>query len=281
MPAMFRTILLSTLLFPVASGAYAQAPGETREDEAVGASINYVFATDLGTGVYDLGGRSLQIYRYTWRKELRETTDDQVGLRFVVPVTAGFFDFHPIDVIRSGPPTRVDSFSVVPGIQVDYLLPGDWHLVPYVRTGFSVASSSVDGWLYGAGVRVERHADYRGWNGFKRSDLAYAGVKYRHDAPGDQFLRFRQGFDFTRGAGWRARGRELEVGLYAIFDLIADPPTAPVAGGEDAPVQFELGITFASRPRVKIWKFDAPRLGLGYRVAGELSAWRVVIGAPF
>ncbi len=281
MPAMFRTILLSTLLFLLAMGAYAQAPGETREDEAVGASINYVFATDLGTGVYDLGGRSLQIYRYTWRKELRETTDDQLGLRFVVPVTAGFFDFHPIDVISSGLATRVDSFSVVPGIQVDYLLPGDWHLVPYVRTGFSVASSSVDGWLYGAGVRVERHADYRGWNGFKRSDLAYAGVKYRHDAPGDQFLRFRQGFDFTRGAGWRARGRELEVGLYAIFDLIADPPTAPVAGGEDAPVQFELGVTLASRPRVKIWKFDAPRLGLGYRVAGELSAWRVVIGAPF
>ena len=281
MPAMFRTILLSTLLFLLAMGAYAQAPGETREDEAVGASINYVFATDLGTGVYDLGGRSLQIYRYTWRKELRETTDDQLGLRFVVPVTAGFFDFHPIDVISSGPPTRVDSFSVVPGIQVDYLLPGDWHLIPYVRTGFSVASSSVDGWLYGAGVRVERHADYRGWDGFKRSDLAYAGVKYRHDAPGDQFLRFRQGFDFTRGAGWSARGRELEVGLYAIVDLIADPPTAPVADGEDAPVQFEFGFTFASRPRVKIWKFDAPRLGLGYRVAGELSAWRVVIGAPF
>src|SRR5688572_20111449 len=131
MPAMFRTILLSTLLFLLAMGAYAQAPGETREDEAVGASINYVFATDLGTGVYDLGGRSLQIYRYTWRKELRETTDDQLGLRFVVPVTAGFFDFHPIDVISSGPPPRVDSFSVVPGIQVDYLLPGDWHLIPY------------------------------------------------------------------------------------------------------------------------------------------------------
>jgi len=281
MPAMLRTIFLSTSVLLIASGAFAQAPGETREDEAVGASVNYVFATDLGTGLYDLGGRSLQIYRYTWLKELRETTADQAGLRFVVPVTAGFFDFNPIDVISSGPPTRVDSFSVVPGIQVDYLLPGDWHLIPYVRTGFSVASSSVDGWLYGAGVRIERHADYRGWDGYKRSDLAYAGVKYRHDAPGDQFLRFRQGFDFTRGAGWSARGRELEVGLYAVFDLIADPPTAPVADGKDAPVQFELGITLASRPRVKIWKFDAPRLGLGYRVAGELSAWRVVIGAPF
>lgn len=282
MPAMSRpTILLFTLLLLIASGAGAQTPTETREDEAVGESINYVFATDLGSGLYDLGGRTLQIYRFNYRKDLRETTADQMGLRFVVPVTAGFFDFNPVDVISSGPPTRVDSFSVVPGLEVDYLLPGDWHLIPYARTGFSVASSSVDGWLYGAGVRVERHADYRGWDSFKRSDLAYAGVKYRHDAPGDQFLRFRQGFDFTRGVGWSARGRELELGLYAIFDLIVDPPTAPVANGEDAPVQAEFGVTFASRPRVKIWKFDAPRLGFGYRLAGELSAWRVVIGVPF
>lgn len=274
-------VFLLTLLSLIASAANAQAPGETREDEAVGESINYVFATDLGSGLYDLGGRSLQIYRYTYRKELREVTADQLGLRFVAPVTAGFFDFNPVDVISSGPPTRVDSFSVVPGLEADYLLPGDWHLIPYARAGFSVASSSVDGWLYGAGVRVERHADYRGWDGFKRSDLAYAGVKYRHDAPGDRFLRFRQGFDFTRGVGWSARGRELELGLYAIFDVIVDPPTAPVTDGEEAPMQAEFGITFASRPRVKIWKFDAPRLGFGYRLAGELSAWRFVIGAPF
>ncbi len=261
--------------------AHAQAPAETREDEAVGESINYVFATDLGSGLYDLGGRSLQIYRYTYRKELRPTTADQWGLRFVAPLTAGFFDFNPVDVISSGPPTRVDSFSVVPGFEADYLLPQGWHLIPYVRTGFSVASSSVDGWLYGAGLRVERHADYRGWDGFKRSELAYAGVKYRHDAPGDQFLRFRQGFDFTRGVGWSLRGRELELGLYAILDVVVDPPTAPLANGEDAPVQTEFGVTFASRPRLKIWKFDAPRLGFGYRLAGELSAWRVVFGAPF
>jgi hypothetical protein len=274
------TFLLSTLLL-IAFRAQAQAPTETREDEAVGQSINYVFATDLGSGLYDLGGRTLQIYRYTYRKDLRETTPDQTGIRLVAPVTAGFFDFNPIDVISSGPPTRVDSFSVVPGVELDYLLSDGWHIIPYARTGFSVASSSVDGWLYGAGVRVERLADYRGWDGFKRSELALAGVKYRHDAPGDRFLRFRQGFDFTRGAGWGARGRELEVGLYAIFDLIVDPPTAPVTDGEEAPIQAEFGFTLASRPRLKIWKFDAPRLGFGYRVAGELSAWRFVIGAPF
>ena len=115
MPAMWSTLFRGSLLLLLMPAAFAQAPGETREDEAVGESINYVFATDLGSGVYDLGGRTLQIYRYTYRKELRETTPARVGARFMLPVTAGFFDFNPVDVISNGPPTRVDSFSIVPG----------------------------------------------------------------------------------------------------------------------------------------------------------------------
>lgn len=277
MSSFLRVLMLLGVALPVA----AQTPGETREDEAVGQSINYVFATELGSGLYDLGGRSLQIYRFTYRRNLRETTPDKVGARFVLPITAGFFDFNPVDVISSGPPTRVDSFSVVPGIELDWQLPSDWHVIPYARAGFSVASSSVDGWLYGAGVRAERRFDYHGWNTLMRSELAFAGVQYRHDTPNDRFMRLRQGFDVTRGLGWSIRGHEVEVGLYAVLDLITDPPNVPVAGGEQEPVQVECGFTFASRPRFRIWRFTAPRLGFGYRLAGELSAWRLVIGVPF
>jgi len=99
--------------------------------------------------------------------------------------------------------------------------------------------------------------------------------------PDDLFARLRQGFDLTRGTGWKARGRELEVGLYAIFDIILDPPTAPLAEGSRQPLQAEFGVTFSTRPVFKIWRFDVPRLGFGYRLAGELSAWHFLIGVPF
>jgi hypothetical protein len=280
MPAMWFRILGAWLLSALSLPVFAQTP-EVREDEAVGESINYVFATDLGSGVYELDGRTLQIYRFNWQRELRETRDDRFGIRAVVPVTAGFFDFNPFDVISSGPPTRVDSFSVVPGLELEIVLDDGWRLIPYARTGFSVASSSVDGWLYGAGVRLERDRELRGWERFERSELAYSGVKYRHETPGDQFLRLRQGYDFTRTFGRPFRQHHFELGLYAVFDVIFDPPTMPLAGGERMPIQAEFGLTFASRPRLKIWRFDAPRVGFGYRVAGELSAWRLVIGAPF
>ena len=251
------------------------------EQQAVGSSVSYVFATDLGSGIYNLNGRTLQIYQLTWRKQLREATPERFGMRFELPVTFGFFDFKPVDVIYEGIPKRVDSYTAVPGFSLDYLLPDDWHLLPYARAGFSVASSSVDGWLYGVGVRLEKNTDFHGWDAFDRSELAYAGVNYRHNDSQDQFLRLRQGFDLRRGLGWTLAGREAELGLYGIFDLIVDPPTVPVNGGQRQSIQAEFGFTLATRPRFKIWRWDAPRLGFGYRLAGELTAWRFVIGAPF
>jgi hypothetical protein len=270
----------AALFVLLAAPAVAQDPAAP-QDDAVGASVNYVFATDLGSGVYDMDGRTLQVYRLTYDHELRETKGTSPGLRFVLPVTTGFFDFNPVDVLSEGPPTRVDSISVVPGFELDYLLRGDWHFIPYARAGLSFASSSVGGMLYGAGARLERRTDWHGWDQFLREELSYAGVEYRNGVPGDQFVRLRHGVDIKRGMGFKLRGREPEIGLYAIFDVVVDPPTAPVAAGRQQPIQAEFGFTLSTRPAFKIWRFDAPRLGFGYRLAGQLSSWRFVIGVPF
>ena len=276
-----ETTLGAILLMALAAGAGAQT-AETQEDQAVGQSLNYVFATDLGSGVYDLEGRTLQVYRFTYEKELREVDEDTLGVRFVMPLTFGFFDFSPLDVLSEGIPTRVDSFSLVPGLELDYLMDNDWHLIPYARAGFSVASSSVDGWLWGTGVQLEHRDDFHGWDSFVRSELAIAGVNHRHDVPSDRFMRLRQGIDVTRGLPWKIGRRSVELGLYGIFDVIVDSPGAPLAGDRsDYPIQAEFGFTFSTRPRYKMWRFDVPRLGFGYRLAGELSAWRFVIGVPF
>jgi hypothetical protein len=274
-----RWLAFVLLLAPVAS-SFAQIAADD-EDAAVGDSVNYVFATDLGSGIYDFNGRSLQIYRFTYDKDLREAREGQLGARFVLPITAGFFDFSPIDVISEGPPTRVDSFSVVPGFELDHVLWNDWHFIPYARAGFSVASSSVNGWLYGSGFRLERTVEMNGWNTYFRTELAYAGVQYRNSTPNDEFARFRQAFDFTRGTGWKIGHKEIEFGVYTVLDAILDPPTAPLAHVGQEPAQVEFGMTIATRPRIRIWRFDAPRIGVGYRLAGDLSAWRIVLGVPF
>src|SRR4029450_10774505 len=68
-PSPSRTSILRCLAaigLLIASNAWPQSPAERVEDEAVGSSINYVFASDLGSGVYELDGRTLQIYKLTY-----------------------------------------------------------------------------------------------------------------------------------------------------------------------------------------------------------------------
>ena len=84
------------VLLPFATEAQTRAE---QRDQAVGQSISYVFATDLGSGVYELDGRTLQIYRLTYTHAWREPTPEKFGVSFDLPVTAGFFDFTPIDVV--------------------------------------------------------------------------------------------------------------------------------------------------------------------------------------
>src|SRR5689334_11864747 len=191
MKKQFLAVGACCALLPAA--AVAQSAAARQREEAISTSISYVFATDLGSGVYDLGGRTLQIYRLTYTRELREPTPEKFGARLDLPMTLGFFDFSPVDVVSHGLPTRIDSFAAVPGIELDYLLRDDWHLLPYARAGFSMASSSVDGWLFGTGLAAERNCEFHGWDARVRSELAYAGVNYRHDGANDRFVRLRQG----------------------------------------------------------------------------------------
>ena len=176
---------------------------------------------------------------------------------FELPVTFGFFDFSPKDVISAGFAVAGRQFQrgARRGSSTIYSA-NDWHLMPYVRAGFSVASSSVNGYLYGTGVQLERRADFHGWDSLTRSELAIAGVSYRQTCPTTSFVRLRQGFDLTRGLGWKLGEHEFEIGVYNIYDLIVDPPTSPVAGRRQDRIQAEFGFTIATRPRYRVWKFD-------------------------
>jgi hypothetical protein len=266
------------LLVPVAQSLAADA-GE----RAVQQSVSYVFANELGSGIYRIDGRSLQVYRLRWSRVLREADDSRPGVRVVAPLTFGFLDFDPEDLLDQGIPSRIDSFSITPGLEVDYVFAEDWHAIPYVRAGFSIATSKVSGWLAGTGVRLERRVRRGAWNIDNHHELALAAVAYTDDLPDDHFLRLRQGIEFRRILGSAAHqdARGLEAGMYAIADVVAHAPSVPIAGSQRQPLQFEIGAMLAPQPQWRIWRVRMPRLGVGYRFAGNLSGWRVVLGAPF
>lgn len=63
---------------------------------------NYAFATQLGSGVYAVNGRTVQIYRFSPGISIRSLEGRSWGLRLRLPLTLGFYDFQVTDVITEG-----------------------------------------------------------------------------------------------------------------------------------------------------------------------------------
>ena len=249
------------------------------DDRAAVSTINHAFATELGTGVYDIAGRSVFIVSITPAYELREATDTRVGVRMVFPMSGGSFNFRPDDAIDGKLPNRIDSYSIMPGFEFDFLLRKDWVLTPWLRAGASFAEGNSDGLLWGLGARVGRELEFDEVSLTQRHEVGLVAVNYR-GLPNDRFLRQRNAVDLRQPTFPIGFGRRLLVSAYSILDVVPDPPAAP-AGVKPSVVQLEAGVTLNGDPRPQIGSWRWPRLGFGYRFAGEFSGWRIVIGAPF
>jgi hypothetical protein len=267
--------IASTMLL----GLLDARPALAADDRAAVDTINHAFATELGTGVYDIAGRSVFILSITPDYALREATETRAGVRLVFPMSGGSFNFQPDDAIDGKLPNRIDSFSVTPGFEFDFLLRKDWVLTPWVRAGASFAEGNSDGVLWGLGLRLGRDLTFGAVTMTQRHEAGLVAVNY-HDLPNDEFVRQRNAVDLRQPTFPIGFGRRLLVSAYGILDVVPDPPAAP-AGVKPAVVQLEAGITLNADPRPQIRSWRWPRLGFGYRFAGEFSGWRIVIGAPF
>jgi hypothetical protein len=73
----------------------------------------------------------------------------------------------------------------------------------------------------------------------------------------------------------------VEVAPYAILDVYFNAPSGPSSGIAPRTFQYELGLMMGVTPRWVVLGVPLPRLGIGYREAGVLSGWRLVLGDPF
>jgi len=256
-------------------------PAETVDGRTASNNINYAFSSELGSGVYELDGRIMQVYRLPMWWTLRDTKEDRPGLRFVMPVTFGFFDFTSRDVLEGDLPSNIGSFSIMPGLELDYLLRDSWHFIPYLLAGTSFADKADDGWLFSSGLRLQRTSQRGVVQNIRLHELGVAMVHYRGDTPDDWFVRLRQGIEFRRTLPVNPGSRRWVPGAYALLDIVPDPPHVVTDGATAGVLQFEAGLTLGLNPMPRLFGFDLPRIGIGYRLAGDFPGWRLVIGAPF
>ncbi len=261
---------------------------------------NYAFASELGSGVYEINGSTIQVYQLSPSHRLRyaERPGKQPGLKLIFPVTVGFFNFQTKDLAQLELPKNIGALSFEPGLELDYWINEDWHVYPYVKGGASFASSSeVNAYIYGLGTRSDVRFSVFDGADLWRAELTYAGVHYANYTPNpsssssttagppvtpnDSFTRLRNGVELAHSVGGPIHDRRFELGVYGISDVYLNAPQGPASGISARTLQFEFGVMFGMNPMYQLWGMPLPRIGIGYLAAGTLSGWRLVLGDPF
>ncbi len=269
-------LLLCAVLPPA---AVADEPMTLQEEKVV----NYAFATRLGSGIYDVNGRTVQVYRFPISWTPRREGPDRVGVRVKLPVTIGFYDFQPRDVVDSGVPQHLDTASFVPGLELRFPVRENWMLMPYAEAGIAVdRSGDAAAYVYTAGVRSVADFTSGRFRLALGNDAVYTRVDAGSEQPGDDFAAIQACLEARHGMGFMAWGKEADYGLYAIFDLQYGDPKFPMEHEDRARLedQYEVGVTFGRTEPAKLWGIELPRLGFGYRFASGVSVFRFVIGIP-
>ena len=242
---------------------------------------NAAFATQLGSGVYSVSGRTLQIYRLPFDYTVRDTSPSKFGIELTLPVTLGFYDFELRDVAEEGLPTGIDSLSLVPGVTLRFELQPEWMLEAYAEAGLMRAADiETDATVYSGGLRSLYDFGGAGFDWTLRNDITYAGFNFHGDGGSAHFTRLQSGLTARRSF---TRESRIDYLVYVVNDVFLQQPQGPIDGSErgGSTVQFELGVTLGPSTPTRLWGIPVPRLGLGYRFGPDLQVWRVVLGSPF
>ena len=270
-------VVLALLAVTVAPVARAQTL-LSRDEQNV---ANFAFATQLGSGVYSVSGRTLQIYRLPFSHPLKSMDDSGFGVELTLPVTFGFYDFELQDTAHGDIPTDVDAVSFVPGLTLEFELRPGWTLEPYVEAGIARARDvDADSYVYAGGLRSLYAFDGQGFDWLLRNDLTFAGVDLRGTEGSNHFTRFQTVVTARRPFAQRS---SLDYLVYALNEFYVDQPDGPLDSAErgGSSVQYEIGFTLGTSEPRRIWRMPVPRVGVGYRFGSNLDVFRIVIGTPF
>lgn len=258
----------------------AQAAALNRAEQTI---ANFSFASQLGSGIYSINGRTVQIYRLPFSWEYRKPAQDQTGVSLMMPFTLGFYDFNVEDVLQTRLPRSIDTLSFVPGVRVSRLFFKDWLLHGFVQAGFGKErTSTADSIIYASGIGADHDFDFASFRMHYDAQLLYAAAIFK-DRSNDAMARLSNGIEARKALRMSIRGVGLDYGAYAMNEWYLRRPAPPLQslGAAIIPVQWELGVTIGSEKPAYLWKIPLPRIGFGYRFGDSLSVFRIVFGAPF
>lgn len=271
------------------AAALAATPGLASDaaplSSTEGNLVHFAFASQLGSGIYSINGRTLQIYRLPFSWRIAEPGEGRPGVRLRLPTTLGLFDFEADDLIEEGLPDQFDSVSLGLGIELEFPLGERWALLPYAETGRAWQIGDGDDFTtYSASLHARGEYPVGSARLRLQAGALWAGIEDLRGRRGD-FTRIEAGAEGRWMLGFEIAGEAADAGAYLLAEWYVDQPEEPVLTrsltSDPASQQYEVGVTIGTEPPARLWRIPLPRVGVAWRFGEDLSVFRIVFGAAF
>ena len=271
-------LTLAATLMACASSA-AATPAGSGQPTSNDATFAYGLSSFLGSGIYTFSGQSVQLYRVPFTKRLDDNAAPGPQFYLQLPVTFGFYNFMPQDVLHGDVPKSVDTVSGLAGIEARLSLDDNWRYLQLGAVGYTKAAGQPDKRLVGTQIAFEHIAPLSNWNTRYRAELLGA-LSAGGPNGTDNVLRVLQGVEFDRPQSWQVLNRQAAIGTYGVVRWY---PVAVAFTSTQTPVRFETeaGLTFGTADPIRVLSLPLPRLSLGYRRAASLNVFFLGFGTPF
>ena len=285
-PPAVRSRLLPALAIVLAT-LPALTPARGQEQEPL---FNFVYATQLGPGVYSVGNRTVQVYPFpfTWDVRPQEGMDWGYTLRFPVAFGLTDFDLANVEDLTSffddtGQVIDENLTTVVfmPGVEFQLPVTERWVLKPIAELGLGAELSGGDvTWTYSAAVRSLYQFPWSKRELFLGNEVRYAGNTPTGGGDSFGFVVLKSGLDLRHPLGKGEKGWFLST--FVTHSLFLDQLEFVELDDEVNITQlYEVGLAFGRKDPFKLWVLRFPQLGLTYRFGDDLRAIYINFGFPF
>ena len=264
-------VLIATALLASSGSLSAQLAQEPEE------TINYAYATWIGTGVYSFADRRIYVLRGNFSWSLRAPSEDQWGWELLLPVTVGVNDFKSFDV-------QVSTFTFIPGVKAQIPIFDRWLLKPFAQIGVGKDFSGGDpSFIWGYGVKSLGNYPYKNMEFDLGLGITYANHTQSGSRGDDGFTKF----DFGVNTRWPTRlniqGRQTFFNAFVVYsEFVNDIELLlPLEDNLDLQRLFRLGLTLEGRPSFAIWFIPLRGLGIDFSYGRNFRGIGITTGFPF
>lgn len=278
---MWRRILLVGVSCLVAMPCVHAQTRTVEDDQDL---INWYYAATFGTGIYTAGDRTVGVLKIPVSRTLRESSDDQWGLRLILPVTIGVYDFSFDSVVEDGLPDRLNTLSFVPGLEFEKRIVPRWLLRPYVTAGMGwELDGDESAVIYDVGARsrfrlgTHRETVFSLVNWLSMAGFIPSGGQ--HEPLG----MFAIGVDIEVPFRGTLFGRAVVLSIVPVYYYYFRRLRFPEFDDPDNKIheEGELAFSVLAKQPFKVLGINVDRVGVALRYGDDVSGIRIFTTLPF